>query len=100
MADKTSSSKSSDAPSWLFSFGASEVKAKVTRQGRINFVVDPKTSSDMTGFTDRPDRLTGKMKIKSFARKFEEFVSQAPVNKLDFQLYGNYPGTGSFFVKV
>ena len=32
-----------------------------------------------------------------FARKFEEFVSQAPVNKLDFQLYGNYPGTGSFF---
>merc|ERR1711935_97695 len=31
-----------------------------------------------------------------FARKFEEFVSQAPVNKLDFELYGAYPpGTPS-----
>ena len=80
VADKTSSSKSSDAPSWLFSFGASEVKAKVTRQGRINFVVDPKTSSDMTGFTDRPDRLTGKMKIKSFARKFDEFFGDDKPN--------------------
>ena len=62
---------SSDTASWLFSFGASNVQAKATRKGHMTFSFKADDCSEITAFTDRPDRLKRQIKMKHFAKDFE-----------------------------
>ena len=62
----------SDQLSWLFSFGASNVTAKATKKGHMTFTFSGDDGTDMTAFTDRPDRLTGQLPLKRFARTFRK----------------------------
>jgi len=63
-------SDSSSTPSWLLSFGASDIGVRARKQGELTFVIDSKNVSTVTTFTDRPDRVTGQMKMSRLARSF------------------------------
>ena len=62
---------STNKPSWLFSFGASDVGYSANKKKKITYIVDSKDISVITAFTDRPDRLTGKTTMKWFAKNFD-----------------------------
>ena len=66
--------------SWLFSFGASNVKAKATRRGEMIFSFDADDCSEITSFTDRPNRLTAEIKMKRFVRDFDEMFGDDKPN--------------------
>ena len=70
----------SDEPTWLFSFGASNVKAREGRKGNLNFFFDQKNTSKVTAFTDRPDRLTGQMSMKDLVNEFDAIFFDSKPN--------------------
>ena len=72
MADESSTQDHTDAPSWLFSFGASDVTAKANRRkAHVTFSFDSKDCSLITAFSDRPVRQTRQMKMNRFAKNFK-----------------------------
>ena len=74
MADTTSTEathSSKDTPQWLFSFGASDVEASSNRKGHMKFVFKTDNSTEVTAFTDRPDRLTERFPMNKFANSFD-----------------------------
>ena len=70
----------SDMPSWLFSFGASNVRVRETRKGHLTFIFDAKSTSKVTAFSDRPDRLTGQMSMKKLADGFDDIFFDSKPN--------------------
>ena len=70
------SSNSTSAPSWLLSFGASNIGIQSGKQGKITFVMDSENVSPVTLFTDRPDRITGQWKMKKLARNFKNMFDK------------------------
>ena len=76
----TGSTDSGDTTSWLFSFGASDVKGKATRNGHMTFSFDVDDCSMVTAFTDRPQRLKRQMKMKRFAKDFDKMFGKDKPN--------------------
>ena len=71
MSDQETKEGSNQKPSWLFSFGVSKAKARQAKNGRISFTFNKRAVSDITAFTDRPERLTGKLDIDGFSKHFD-----------------------------
>ena len=71
MSDQDTKEVSTQRPSWLFSFGVSKANARQGRNGRVSFVFNKRAVSDVTSFTDRPERLTGKLDIDDFSKHFD-----------------------------
>ena len=67
-------------PSWLYSFGSSDVQAKMTDKGHTNFSFDADECSIITGFTDRPNRLTEEIIMKKFAKNFNKMFGKDKPN--------------------
>ncbi len=63
-----------------FSFGASDVKVKTRKNDRLTFLFDTDDASVVTTFTDGPDRLTGQMNMKRFAKKFTKIFGDDDPN--------------------
>ena len=103
---------SEDNPSWLFSFGASNVGYSANKKKKITYIVDSKDVSVITSFTDRPDRLTGKTTMKWFTKNFKNmFGDDLPNASLthwtDKQFYNGVfeiesikKKKGKFFIKT
>ena len=71
MSDQDTTEGSTQKPSWLFSFGVSNANARQGKNGRVSFVFNKRAVSDVTSFTDRPERLTGKLDIEDFSKHFD-----------------------------
>ena len=54
-----------------FSFGVSKAEARQGKNGRVSFVFNKRAVSDVTSFTDRPERLTSKLDIEDFSKHFD-----------------------------
>ena len=83
MADTTSTEatdSSVDTPEWLFSFGASDVEASSNRKGHMKFVYKAESSTEVTAFTDRPDRLTDRLPMKKLANSFDTIFADGKPN--------------------
>ena len=80
LKDTKGATNTNETPAWLFSFGASDVEAKASRQGQMTFSVDAGDCSVITAFTDRPDRLTRQIKMKHFARDFDDMFGENKPN--------------------
>ncbi len=91
-ASELSDVDGTDTPSWLFSFGASNVKTMNTRKGQMNFTFDADDSSLVTAFTDRPARLTDRLSMKNFAQNFNEIFGDDKPNAslTHWDLDGNF----------
>ena len=70
----------SEMPSWLFSFGTSNVRARQNRKGQLTFIFDAKNTSKITAFSDRPERLTGQMSMKKLANGFDNIFFDSRPN--------------------
>ena len=68
---KGASGSITQKPSWLFSFGVSKANARQGRNGRVSFIFNKRAVSDVTSFTDRPERMTGKLDIDDFSKHFD-----------------------------
>ena len=71
MSDQDTQKSSTQKTSWLFNFGVSNANARQGKNGRISFVFNKRAVSDVTSFTDRPERLTGKLDIEDFSKHFD-----------------------------
>ena len=71
MSDQDTTEGSNQKPSWLFSFGVSKANARQGKNSRISFIFNKRAVSDITSFTDRPERLTGKLDIEDFSKHFD-----------------------------
>ena len=71
MSDQDTTEGSNQKPSWLFSFGVSKANARQGKNGRVSFTFNKRAVSDVTSFTDRPERLTGKLDIEDFSKHFD-----------------------------
>ena len=71
MSDQDTTEGSNQKPSWLFSFGVSKANARQGKNGRVSLTFNKRAVSDVTSFTDRPERLTGKLDIDDFSRHFD-----------------------------
>ena len=82
--DHSSYPDSKDSSSWLFSFGASDVQVRPSRngkhKGRMTFSFDADNCSKITAFTDRPDRLTRQLSMKPFANDFNDLFGDDKPN--------------------
>ena len=99
MADTTSTESNQsyeNSPQWLFSFGASNVQTSSSRKGHMRFILDDKNTSVITAFTDRPNRLTGRVSMKNFAKNFDEIYYN---NKPNTAL-AHWDADGSFYNNV
>ena len=80
MTKSTNNSSEHNHTSWLFSFGASNVKAKATRKGHITFSFETDDCSMVTTFSDRPQRLTGTMKMDRLSKYFNKMFGDDKPN--------------------
>ena len=71
MSDQDTPKGNTKKPSWLFSFGVSKANARQGKDGRVSFSFNKNAVSDVTSFTDRPERLTGKLDIEDFSKHFD-----------------------------
>ena len=83
MADTTSTEATDsnmDTPQWLFSFGVSDVEASSNREGHMKFVFKTDNSTEVTAFTDRPNRLMNRLPRKKFAKSFDTIFADDKPN--------------------
>ena len=66
--------------SWLYSFGASSAIVKYRKNKNVKFRISGDDASVVTGFTDRPERLTGQMTLGRFGQTFQELFGQDKPN--------------------
>ena len=77
MSDDAGTGKdSTKKTTWLFSFGASSVKTRPTRDGLVAFRINADDCSVITAFTDHPNRITAQMRMERFAREFGDMFDQ------------------------
>ena len=97
MADTTSTESNQsyeNSPQWLFSFGASNVQTSSSRKGHMRFILDDKNTSVITAFTDRPNRLTGRVSMKNVAKSFDKiYYNNNPA-------LAHWDADGSFYNRV
>lgn len=66
--------------SWLYSFGASSAIVKYRKDKNVKFRISGDDASVVTGFTDRPDRITGQMTLGRFGKAFQRLFGQDKPN--------------------